>query len=59
MEGINPMDIEYIYEENPLVSRNEAMREVEKHGISIEEFFEELGDCVNYSSLAVLQWLGY
>ena len=41
------------------ISRKQALREVEDHGIDIMEFIEECGDSAHYNSREVLEWLGY
>ena len=41
------------------VTHNEAIAEVSRHGISLSEFYLELGYNDNYNAATVLQWLGY
>ena len=41
------------------VTRKEAQREIELHGISFEEFLIDCGDCESYKGSKVLNWLGY
>ena len=41
------------------VTKEEARREVEKHGIDWEEFVDEMGRIDCYDSAEVLAWLGY
>lgn len=41
------------------VTRAEALHELKKHGISVEEFDEDLGVHETYESADVLGWLGY
>jgi hypothetical protein len=42
-----------------IVTREEARREVERHGESWEEFVAENGDHKTYSGRIVLDWLGW
>ena len=42
-----------------LVTKQEALNEVSKHSISIDEFLAENGNHDTYKSIAVLAWLGY
>ena len=53
------MTWQQIEDENPTVSKEEAVREVEKHCVNVGEFFAECGEHNTYKSLAVLIWLGY
>jgi len=48
-----------VADENPTISRCEAVRELEKHAAELEEFFAECGDKQEYKALDVLHWLGY
>ncbi|EXF95768.1 hypothetical protein HK44_020435 [Pseudomonas fluorescens HK44] len=41
------------------VSREEARREIDKHGSSFVEFMQDIGDREEYSGEEVLGWLGY
>jgi hypothetical protein len=41
------------------VTRKEAIAEIKKHGVPIEEFFDEVGDRPEYQGSDVLHWLGY
>lgn len=41
------------------VTRQEAIREVQQHNISVDEFLEEVGDKETYKGSEVLNWLGY
>lgn len=41
------------------ISRQQAIRELKRHGACLEEFFAELGDRAEYSGAEVLGWLGY
>lgn len=41
------------------ITRKQAFREVEDHGIDINEFIEDCGDSAHYNSREVLEWLGY
>jgi hypothetical protein len=42
-----------------LVSRDEALKEVRKHGCDKGEFLAEVGDRDEYLGEDVLAWLGY
>ena len=42
-----------------VVTKQEALNEVSKHSISIDEFIAENGNHDTYKSSAVLAWLGY
>lgn len=41
------------------VSRAQAVREVKRHGGSVEEFLAECGERESYRGAVVLDWLGY
>lgn len=41
------------------VTRAEAVRELEKHGADLAEFFADCGECDSYPGAVVLGWLGY
>jgi hypothetical protein len=41
------------------VTRKEAIAEIKKHGVPIEDFFDEVGDREEYHGSDVLYWLGY
>jgi hypothetical protein len=41
------------------VSREEARREILRHGHDPEDFFREVGDRLQYPGAEVLEWLGY
>ena len=41
------------------ISRNRAMKEIEDHGASLDEFYGDLGIKENYKAQDVLDWLGY
>ena len=48
--------------EGMTISYARAMQELDDHGIDEQgkqEFFDEVGDLVEYSAQAVLDWLGY
>lgn len=53
------MTYDEAYEENPTITRSEALLELKKHGAILAEFFDEVGDQPTYEARAVLQWLGY
>lgn len=41
------------------VSRAAAIREVTRHGCVVADFLHDLGEREQYSTRAVLEWLGY
>lgn len=41
------------------VTQAEAFREVQRHGCSVAEFIEDLGDHATYLGSDVLGWIGY
>ena len=41
------------------VTRSEAIREIEAHGVSVTEFDNEVGNFDVYLATTVLDWLGY
>ena len=41
------------------VTRAEAIAEIKQHGVSVQEFFNEVGDRSEYLGADVLDWLGY
>ena len=41
------------------ITRSQAFREIEDHGIDISEFIADCGDSTHYNSREVLEWLGY
>lgn len=49
------------YEEavDAIVTRQEALREIRRHGLSEQEFLEEVGDRATYRGKEVLDWMGY
>lgn len=53
------MSLDEIVEQNPTISRAEAIKELESHCADMQEFFDECGDKKEYKALAVLEWLGY
>lgn len=53
------MSLNEIVEENPTISRIEAIKELKKHSADLGEFFAEIGDKAEYKALDVLCWLGY
>lgn len=53
------MTYEDALEENPIISRDHASRECEKHCASFDELIAELGDLAEYEAAKVLGWLGY
>ncbi len=44
---------------NPMVTRKEAIAEIEIHGADLLEFFSECGEEREYEARTVLHWLGY
>ncbi len=49
----------YIEAIDAIVTRKEAIEEIEKHGIDPKEFFQEIGEKEEYIGSDVLNWLGY
>ena len=49
------------YEEamKAVVSKQEAKREVERHGLEFNTFIQEVGDRPRYKGSTILNWLGY
>ena len=49
------------YEEaaEAVISKQDAIREIEHHSIDPKEFFEEVGEKDHYIGSEVLNWLGY
>ena len=51
------------YEEaiNATITKEEARREIELHGLSFDDFVEDAGDgeALTYPGQKVLEWLGY
>jgi hypothetical protein len=41
------------------VTKEEARREILRHGHDAEDFFREVGDRATYAGSEVLGWLGY
>lgn len=41
------------------VTKEEARREILRHGHDPDDFFREVGDRLNYLGAEVLGWLGY
>lgn len=41
------------------VTRRQALREVRKHFLLIEDFLRDCGDMAEYRGSVVLDWLGY
>ena len=55
-------DTYYESAEAMTISYERAMQELDDHGIDEQgkqEFFDEVGDLVEYSAQKVLDWLGY
>jgi len=55
------MSLDEVFNENPHVSKQAALRCIREHGCEdqLEEFFAILGDNDEYSSKEVLEFLGY
>lgn len=53
------MSLDEIFRDEPVVSRAEAIAEVNKHGLPVSEFLSEMGDEEEYNGAEVLGWLGY
>lgn len=53
------MTLDEVFTDEPLVSREQAMREVTRHGLDWHEFTSECGDLDWYNGTEVLGWLGY
>jgi hypothetical protein len=53
------MSLDEVFEENPTITKSQAVRCVREHSVDINDFFSELGDLPEYSSRSVLEWLGY
>ena len=41
------------------VTRDQAIAEVQEHGVDLTEFFADMGDHATYEGGEVLSWLGY
>ena len=41
------------------LTKEQAIKEVAAHGLSVEEFVEDVGDKAEYKGWEVLNWLGY
>lgn len=41
------------------ITRQEAIREIKKHGLDPTEFFTDVGDKEEYIGQEILDWLGY
>ncbi len=53
------MTYEQAQQENPTISRCEAIAEIKDHSCSVDEFYEDCGNKEAYQALTVLNWLGY
>lgn len=53
------MTLEEVFENNPTISRKQAVKCVESHSCDVDAFLYEMGDEVEYSSKSVLEYLGY
>jgi hypothetical protein len=42
-----------------MVSQREALDEITRHGLPIDEFLDEVGSLASYPSRTVLEWMGY
>jgi hypothetical protein len=41
------------------VTKQEALREIARHGLPTDEFLAECGERDTYNSIEVLAWMGY
>ena len=55
----NNMTYQEAAQDSNVVTKQEALNEVSKHSISIDEFIAENGNHETYKSSKVLAWLGY
>lgn len=46
-------------EPGTMVTKDEATREYERHGLTVAELIADLGDHAEYEAADVLRWLGY
>lgn len=53
------MTYEDARDENPMVSRAQAIAEIRRHSLDPADFFREVGDRAEYRAMEVLDWLGY
>lgn len=53
------MTAEEVFEENPIISRKQAVKCVESHSCDVDAFLYEMGDQLTYSSKELLEYLGY
>lgn len=53
------MTAEEVFEENPTISRKQAVKCVESHSCDVDAFLYEMGDQPTYESRSVLEYLGY
>ena len=53
------MTYDQAQQENPLISRSEAIKEIMSHHCSVLEFYHDIGKRESYRAMTVLNWLGY
>lgn len=53
------MTLEEVFEDNPTISRKQAVKCVESHSCDVDAFLYEMGDQLTYSSKELLEYLGY
>mgnify|MGYP006435320555 CR=1 FL=1 len=53
------MSLDEALNDNPPVTRQQALAEIARHGISIAEFDADMGVHDEYNAADVLGWLGY
>lgn len=53
------LSAQQVFDEEPTVCREAALREVRRHHAEEDEFFSDLGDKPEYDGAQVLAWLGY
>lgn len=51
--------LDYVEAYIATVSKDEARREIERHGVLFSDFVEKYGDREEYTGGDVLDWLGY
>lgn len=58
-KGEIEMTLDEVFDEEPMISKVEAMREVRRHGLDWADFIAEAGDKAEYNGREILEWLGY
>jgi len=51
--------VNYLEACEAIVTRREAQREIERHGMDWADLVADLGDRPEYSGSEILNWLGY